>query len=780
MAKRKKKKQPIIDDDDILGGTPDTLQILEAQANELKKIQILAKGLLANEHDRNDALGYAAKLTAIQATQLESIKNNSGEITSDQTISAILLQKRVAGLSSYVTGKSYELDLEELLLEIMRAGVELDDASLATLEEKIKILEHEQGLMNKLINSEVTQNAHLSEATEYWEEMRGKVLGVADTLKTLTMPALLIVGLTAAFKWLTNSIEQARALQSELGLSAAETAKLAGTTKVAAAQLYLLGISSEEAAEATKAIASGWNDTAAVTREHIVEVAKMAKFYGASADEIVSIQQGLRGVVGPSQEASEEWMKTTRQLAIANNLPTGKLFKELASNSNLLAQYSKGFGKNLKEAAAHAIKIGLGLEKMGQMMEDFIDLELVFTKQAELNAFGIAVNMERLARAAASEDPAEFVRTLQEEIGNVDLDNLNPLRVRKLAKELGLTTEELRRINDAQKAGISITNSNFEAITSGSDDASKNWVESAAAMANANNISALAATFSALATWKQVAAQKALNATQTGRAVGASAPVAPSAVPKGGRPVDSGLTKTLKGIEKGFKSISFVSLLKAAAMMIIVAGAVALLALAFKQFAEVDIETFVMGLGALGAVMITLAVAPLIISALGTALSVFGAAAPLMAPAIGILLGLGLAFALVGAGVMLAANGFQLFIGAAILLGENISIIMAGIGSLVLMIPGLIGLAAALTAVGVASLIAGPGLLVVAAAGAVGGGIASMLGGDDKSNNLSPVIDKLDELIGLIRTEKMTVELVVDGRKMEKEIAIRKAPPGVA
>ena len=251
-------------------------------------------------------------------------------------------------------------------------------------------------------------------------------------------------------------------------------------------------------------------------------------------------------------------------------------------------------------------------------------------------------------------------------------------------------------------------------------------------------------------------------------------------------PAQQGPGKAGGGMVESFSKINTTSLLKGAAAMLIVAGAIFVFAKSLQEFEKIkDWTNIAIGLGAFGVSMGVIGAvgefAAVGLEALAVGLTSFGAA--MMGPG-----GLGLAALVVaaiglGAALNLAAPGIEafgkvitaVFTGLATLIPvivngfvNLISAIAGGIGPLLLLGPALFGIAAGLGAVGAAGLMSLPGIGALAIVSKIapsivsaGGKTAGAAKGKAEEGSMAAVAQKLDVLIELAK--KGTV-VMLDGK----------------
>jgi hypothetical protein len=220
------------------------------------------------------------------------------------------------------------------------------------------------------------------------------------------------------------------------------------------------------------------------------------------------------------------------------------------------------------------------------------------------------------------------------------------------------------------------------------------------------------------------------------------------------------------GMMDSMSKINMNAVLKGAAAMVIVAGAVFVFGKAVQEFMKVSWEAVGMAvvsmLALVGAVSLLGAI---MMSGVGAVAILAGAAAMLVIASS--VLVLGLALQEIGTGFEMLSSG----IGT--LMPQLLSISTV-IGGLVLLIPAigllslsLMGLSASLVALGVAGILASPGLLALSVVGSVTSGLNSIMGGGDSKSSNDEIPAWVEELKTTFRETK---DVYMDGAKVTSVI----------
>lgn len=220
-------------------------------------------------------------------------------------------------------------------------------------------------------------------------------------------------------------------------------------------------------------------------------------------------------------------------------------------------------------------------------------------------------------------------------------------------------------------------------------------------------------------------------------------------------PEESPIEKTAGGMSK----INWTSVLKGAAALLIVSGAMFVFAKALQEFKDVSMVEIAKG-------MLTL-VASLI---------VFGVAAQILEPLAPAMLLLGGALLFVGGAIALMGNGFKA-------ISEGITNITKNIDSMMLLGPALLSVAAGLTAMAASGFLAMPIIGALAGLALVAPALRSIAGifgsgehethnnKEEKADNTSgmEVVKRLDRLIKLVEAGH---DINIDGKKLGSYLAL--------
>jgi hypothetical protein len=222
------------------------------------------------------------------------------------------------------------------------------------------------------------------------------------------------------------------------------------------------------------------------------------------------------------------------------------------------------------------------------------------------------------------------------------------------------------------------------------------------------------------------------------------------------------------GMMDSMSKINMNAVLKGAAAMVIVAGAVFVFGKAVQEFMKVSWEAVGMAVVSMLSLVGAVALLGAIMTSGVGAVAILAGAAAMLVIAASVLV-LGYALQEIGTGFEMMSTG----IGS---LMPQLMSVATTIGNLVLLIPAigllaysLMGLSASLMALGVAGVLAAPGLMALSAVGTVATGLNSLLGGDGGGGEDRELLTEIQGLRNDLTNGKVAVYM--DGQKVASTLS---------
>jgi len=258
---------------------------------------------------------------------------------------------------------------------------------------------------------------------------------------------LLLAGVVAMAMALKKAVTFGIDLQDSIGTSASQTIKItkAFADPAALATLKLLGV---EVASTTKLYGDAFGDVSLATKENMISLGKQKRLLGITVEDSIKLSKEFMSLTGSSYDASLNFQKMTGELAQANDLRPGDVIADLASNTEVFADFAKDGGKNLAMAAVQARKLGMSLGSTAKIANSLLDFESSIEKEMEASMMiGKQLNFNKARQLALEGDIAGAAKDVVSQIGGAaELNKMNVLQRRALADSIGVSTDELSRL----------------------------------------------------------------------------------------------------------------------------------------------------------------------------------------------------------------------------------------------------------------------------------------------------------------------------------------------
>ena len=205
--------------------------------------------------------------------------------------------------------------------------------------------------------------------------------------------------------------------------------------------------------DVSKSLVANFGTANALTSEQRDAIGEMAYSYGLAGEEATNLMMAISRMPGESKDSAINFKQTADNIGKMKGVLPSQIMKEVAKNTQLMATFSKGGVEGFAKAAAEAKRLGIELSSVGSAAEKLLDFESSITSQMEASVLiGKELNFDRMREAALAGDlngVMEEQARIMKEVGS--MDGMNTLQKKALADAMGLTTEELEKMSEAQK-----------------------------------------------------------------------------------------------------------------------------------------------------------------------------------------------------------------------------------------------------------------------------------------------------------------------------------------
>jgi len=736
--------------------------ILKENNEQLKEIQaktkIIVDTLIQQEGKLKGLTGIQASLVELDRKRLNS-QQTLGSVTQDSINSVASATQELLSMSAEdeISRAKKLADINDQI-ELLRENEEVNQDIINTLEQQRDIAERMSSLTEK-------QQGYLNKQLKVYESIKDTVGGIFDTADLLLstglgkLGAVFIAGGAAGKKLLETS--------RQLGSSLLDTSNISTT---------LFSTIFPNAVETTKSLSKefgGLSDVSALTQ---FRTNALATNLGISASEAAGLTGSFARLNDGSAKTAQNLIQSTKNLAEQNGLVPADVMADVANSAEQFALFGKNGGKNIAEAAIAASKLGVSMQQVSGIADNLLDFENSINAELELGAMlGRNINLDRARALAYEGDIGGAVRETLSSLGGIEeFNKMDYFQKKQTAALLGVSVAEFQKMADnADKLGKNgeITLTNYEKFA--------NTAKSVG--------SQLFSGMQAMGSMAIAAGQMGINLKSSGGILqkfksyfgkGPKGPLKADGTPD--MRFKSNKTAPMKslsdkanpaskgGMMDSMSKINMNAVLKGAAAMVIVAGAVFVFGKAVQEFMKVSWEAVGMAvvsmLSLVGAVALLGAI---MMSGVGAVAILAGAAAMLVIAAS--VLVLGHALQAIGTGFEMMASGIGTLMPQLMSVATTISGLVLLIPAIALLSYSLMGLSASLIALGVAGVLAAPGLMALSVVGTVATGLNSLLGGDGGGGEDRELLTEIQGLRNDLTNGKVAVYM--DGQKVASTLS---------
>ena len=252
-------------------------------------------------------------------------------------------------------------------------------------------------------------------------------------------------GLLIGLAVLVNFVKQANALSQEFGGGVTANLKIAAALKTQTIRAKFFALSAEQVRSSFDAIASTFGDVSVASAKFAVDLAKVSRDTGVSAENVANLVSLFNPLTNGSRQLSLDLVESVSSLARAQGVASGVLIDELASNADLFASFIGKGEQNLIKAAAAAKKVGVEFGSIVELGDGLLDITERINKEQTLSTIlGRQISLERFTALNAAGDTV----AAQEELARLlrNTADLSPQLRRIFASELGLGVADIQRL----------------------------------------------------------------------------------------------------------------------------------------------------------------------------------------------------------------------------------------------------------------------------------------------------------------------------------------------
>ena len=179
-----------------------------------------------------------------------------------------------------------------------------------------------------------------------------------------------------------------------------------------------------------------------------LNLSKSSILFGISKKEALELAKIQSTISGLSiEQALATQQDIARQARRAGVLPSD-VIKDMADNSQLIAEFTNDGGKNMARTAIQARKLGMSLGTTAKIANSLLDFESSIENELEASLMiGRQLNLNKARELALMGDMEALQKEIVRQVGSEQqLQNMNVLARRSLAQSLGIEVSELNKL----------------------------------------------------------------------------------------------------------------------------------------------------------------------------------------------------------------------------------------------------------------------------------------------------------------------------------------------
>lgn len=327
--------------------------------------------------------------------------------------------------------------MDEMVVALRNGNTEaliLGQTELTRLKTQMTALQAQEAYNQKI--------KELTAPLDKWKNTVKDIKEIAHKTITDTRVAIAILG-TAAL----NAAMNFKHWAADMGTTAGQAAQLGVETGKAYASTLLYGVSLEKSAKITEALVQETGNLGLVTSDIIGNAAMISTKFGLAEGEAAKLTLQLKSIEASTGQTVKDSTATIKALATQAGVAPGAVMKDIANSGKDFALYSNGSVEGLAKAAIEAKKLGLSLNEAAQISNNLLDIDKSLEAELEASALlGRQINFNKARELALTGDVEGASKAVLEQLGSIDeFNKLNVYQKQALAEAAGLEVEQLQK-----------------------------------------------------------------------------------------------------------------------------------------------------------------------------------------------------------------------------------------------------------------------------------------------------------------------------------------------
>ena len=279
-----------------------------------------------------------------------------------------------------------------------------------------------------------------------FDDIKEKVSDMSEILSSPQAMGAAVIGFIV--KEMVDFAQKALEIRQSLGVSAVESAKIAGNMKLAGMNAKRFGGSVEQAEASVTSIAENFGSIDVISASVSMGLGRITGQFGLSGDNAGKLLKTMQGINGASIETNLATLETVGNLARASRVAPAAVLNDMAESTETFAKFARNGGENLARAAIEARKLGLNLSTVDKIAESIMDIEGSIANEMEASMLlGRQMSLDRARQLVMEGDMAGVLEEVKNQVGGAaEFAAMDFVQRKALAAAVGLEASELAKL----------------------------------------------------------------------------------------------------------------------------------------------------------------------------------------------------------------------------------------------------------------------------------------------------------------------------------------------
>jgi len=262
-----------------------------------------------------------------------------------------------------------------------------------------------------------------------------------------------LIGIVLLIKMFVDLEAAGEDFRRSTGLTLALTKQLTPQIESAALSMRKYGVSVEDTYNAAAALYSTFQNIQVLSPKLIKTVALMEAKLGVSNENAAQVLETFLAMKGVNKNNLDYWIDTTSQLSHAAGIAPVDVFNDIAGSSELISTYMGASVEQIIKTAVNARKLGLEMEDVGSIIDSAMDWESSIEKELEASILlGRQINFNAARQKVFQGDIDGAAQEILRQVGSLEsFNNMNYIQKKAIAEATGLTVSKLQESLSLQK-----------------------------------------------------------------------------------------------------------------------------------------------------------------------------------------------------------------------------------------------------------------------------------------------------------------------------------------